>query len=194
MEDRDLPGGGDAYERPSANWQCNHADGSRCWLGPNHLGVCGATPDCIPQKKEDRWICNRSHHRGGPCTHGPTPQGKCSCVQAKCSPQRSLRGKRGVFTLCVVALTLGGLTLFLNTPARQTILMPGPLSSHHANVMSAIESEGCATCHPGANRSTEQTTTKQRPVGPTSDDPRGPARRSTTSDHFWTCPPDLATT
>ena len=59
--------------------------------------------ECAPIRNGDRWECNRSQLRGGPCDVGPTPEGGCGRV-LKCHPTRSLRTVRGRFVrACAIA-------------------------------------------------------------------------------------------
>ena len=150
----DLHSRGDSsYERPGMPWICGHsADGEPCPLGPSRLGVCGATSDCEPQLIEDRWVCNRPSHRGGPCATGPSPQGTCSRCFTKCAPVRSLRARRGWFTFCCTALTIGILAILLNVGWHAEVLAPGRLTASHEQILDGPEYQGrCKNCHAAAD-------------------------------------------
>lgn len=72
----------------------------------------------------------------------------------QCRPRRSLRGVRGRWLSGVAVFTVGALFMLLGSSERNALLAPGPLTSHHAQVLSrAAVAERCATCHPGANGS-----------------------------------------
>jgi len=70
---------GDTYERPNQPWLCGLADeGASCPTGPGRRGRCPGASACHPLLEGDRWVCNRSPARGGPCENGPSPDGSCS--------------------------------------------------------------------------------------------------------------------
>jgi hypothetical protein len=152
------------YERPNQNWICGHAaEGKACRVGPDHKGRCRATFECQPilELKEGetkgRYRCTRSAQFGGPCERGPLPGGSCCRPIPKCSPVRSLRAKRGVFTLSVVAFTLGVLLVAFGGPFRAKFISPGKLSAQHGTAtfaaLAATNSNstiGCSACHQSA--------------------------------------------
>jgi hypothetical protein len=109
---------------------------------------------CHPKRDGDRWICNRSGLRGGPCEVGPTPEGEC-CQQYSCSPVRSLRSQRGRFVWACSLATLGGLCLLLSGNWRNEAIAPGPLSVHHAQLVAegGDQANRCASCHAAGNQS-----------------------------------------
>ncbi len=138
------------YERPNQNWVCGWArEGKPCRIGPDTKGNCRATFECKPAlelregETKGRFKCTRPKEFGDPCEHGPMPDGTCSRAVPRCQPKRSLRGKRGVFTVCVVALTIAGLLIAFYSPARLPFISPGKISAQHAILT-------CADCHHAA--------------------------------------------
>ncbi len=138
------------YERPNQNWVCGWAkEGKPCRIGPDPKGGCRATFECKPslERREGettgRFRCTRPKEFGGPCEHGPAPDGTCGRAIPPCQPDRSLRSKRGVFTWSIVALTVAGLLVALYGPARMHFVSPGKISSQHS-------ATGCADCHRAA--------------------------------------------
>ncbi len=151
----------DSYARPNQEWICGKAaDGKPCRVGPSPGGHCRATFECQPalETKEGetkgRYKCTRPAEYGGPCDHGPHPDGTCSRAITKCVPKRSLRGKRKVFTIGVIAATAGILLVALCGPFRARVINPGKLSSQHSTeAFAKLAAEknqrdpGCAACH-----------------------------------------------
>ena len=149
------------YDRPNRSWICGlEEEGCPCSVGPTTTGRCPGAVECQPVRDGDRWLCNRSELRGGPCdgpdngAEGPTPDGQC-CLSRHCRPKRSLRAQRGRWITGAVILSLGVLLLTLGSLHRNELIVPGPLSSHHAQVIAhGTGSDRCATCHPGAKGDT----------------------------------------
>ena len=153
------------YERPNQNWICGHAaDGKPCRVGPDGKGHCRATYECQPAletkpgETKGRYKCTRPAEYGGPCAHGPMPDGTCGRPITKCVPVRSLRAKRKLLTLCVVALTAGILLVGLCGPFRSKFVNPGKLSSQHSTATFAklagahqTDNETCVACHGSAH-------------------------------------------
>ncbi len=148
---------GDTYERPNQPWVCGLADeGATCSAGPGKGGQCPGASACHPVREGDRWICNQSPERGGPCENGPTPEGEC-CRVFQCTPLRSLRASRGRFVFGCFLVTLGGLCLMLSANWRNEALAPGPLSSHHAQLLErGVMTDRCAVCHAAGQQSVGQ--------------------------------------
>lgn len=153
------------YERPNQNWICGHAaDGKPCRIGPDGKGHCRATYECQPAletkpgETKGRYKCTRPVEYGGPCSHGPLPDGTCGRPITKCVPVRSLRAKRKLLSLCVVALTAGILLVGLCGPFRSKFVNPGKLSSQHSTATFAklagahqSDAETCVACHGSAH-------------------------------------------
>ena len=139
---------------PKKNWQCGlNNTGHSCSVGPTSSGHCPGAAQCLPVRDGDRWLCNRAPHRGGPCENetpggGPSPEGEC-CLRHECRPQRSLRATRGAWITTSMILFLGIMLLIFGSKNRNEWIAPGPLSSHHANVISQ-GTERCMTCHANA--------------------------------------------
>ena len=103
--------------------------------------------------------CTRLKEFGGPCEHGPLPDGTCSRPIPRCQPVRSLRTKRGLFTGSIIALTVAGLLMAFYGPYRWTFLSPGDVSAHHVGAafatnlqMAGIAGDNsCAGCHTAAH-------------------------------------------
>ena len=114
------------YNRPNENWECGWAErGFRCQAGPSAGGSCPKRGECEPVRKEDGFHCTRQPQYGGKCHQGPLPDGSCSKKFPPCSPKRSIRAKRGLTTLSLVALSLG--LIFFNwaeqSPERSSFLL-----------------------------------------------------------------------
>ncbi|MEO0529124.1 MAG: hypothetical protein AAF266_00970 [Planctomycetota bacterium] len=141
------------YDRPNRRWQCGlEIVGNACSAGPTCSGKCPTLGECAPIRDGDRWVCNRSEPRGGPCPDGPTPEGVC-CLVKRCQPTRSLRSRRGQWLRGAAIFTAGATLMLLGARSRNELVVPGSLSSHHAQVLARTDvSQRCATCHPGADR------------------------------------------
>ncbi|QNN23751.1 hypothetical protein HED60_16225 [Planctomycetales bacterium ZRK34] len=137
-----------AYERPNQKWICGKASsGDACAIGPDCKGHCQAVAECQPRRDGDRYICTRAPRHGGKCEHGPMPDGSCCRPITPCRPVRSIRYKRGLFTFCVTALVLGLVIMALFGPWRTAVLSPGPLTLHHAQILTGQHAATCAACH-----------------------------------------------
>ncbi len=152
------------YERPNQNWICGHAaEGKPCRIGPDSKGHCRATYECQPALKvkpgetKGRYECTRPAEYGGPCSQGPLPGGTCCRPITKCVPVRSLRSKRKVLTICVLAFTAAVLLIGLCGPFRPGFVNPGRLSSQHSTAtfakMAGAHGGGdtCVACHGNAD-------------------------------------------
>lgn len=134
-----------AYERPNQKWVCGRAcSGPACLAGPDAAGQCGATAECRPLRKGDRWHCTRPGLQGGSCPAGPGPDGACGRPLARCVPARSLRSWRGLAVLGAVGASLACVFLWFASERGTDMLSPGPLSFGHASVQA-----NCAACHEG---------------------------------------------
>src|SRR5439155_13176605 len=139
-----------AYERPTQKWICAHAaEGQPCRIGPDGRGNCRATFECSPAlelkdgESKGRFRCMRPKEFGGPCEHGPRPDGTCSRAIPKCAPVRSVRAKRGIVTWAVVVATVAALLIGLAGPRRWQWINPGPLSAPHSTAAFAkLHAEG----------------------------------------------------
>jgi len=142
------------YQRPNQVWVCGLAcDGQACPAGPTARGHCPALAECAPVRNGDRWECNRSALRGGPCITCPTPDGKC-CLVNKCRPVRSLRAIRARFVTACTLIAAGALTILLSADWRDRAIAPGPLAGQHAQLLERDGSQpNCAACHAAADRS-----------------------------------------
>ncbi|HWA24953.1 MAG TPA: hypothetical protein VG734_04690 [Lacunisphaera sp.] len=131
------------YDRPQDEWTCGRAaEGCPCVFGPDHKGECRATSQCLPAKKGDRWVCTRPISLGGPCAHGPQPEGACGCPVPPCVPVRSLRGYRRQVTWLATCLAAGLVTLALWGWTGPDWISPGPVTASHA-----MSAQRCADCH-----------------------------------------------
>jgi hypothetical protein len=70
--------------------------------------------------------------------------------------QMSLRQRRRRFTVSVTAFTLGAICILLQSPIRNEFLAPGPLTSHHAQILAGAGTDRCAACHESGNKSWTQ--------------------------------------
>lgn len=147
----------EGYSRPQLPWQCGLSDeGPPCAAGPSGWGRCPAAAACHPKRDGDRWVCNRDPVRGGPCDGGPGPDGACGVVH-RCTPYRSLRARRGRFALGCLVAVLGGAAMAFSGDWRNELIVPGPLSMHHAHLAQGADANlRCAQCHPAANDSAGQ--------------------------------------
>lgn len=144
---------GQRYERPEKQWECGlEGSGCPCTTGPTEKGTCPAAPECRPTREGDQWLCNRSEQRGGVCEEGPTQEGAC-CYVKKCRPRRTLRALRGRWVRSGLAFTVGALLMLLGASSRNELLRPGPLTSHHAQLLGGADQNRCSACHPAAEQS-----------------------------------------
>lgn len=153
------------YERPNQNWICGHAaEGNPCRIGPDRKGHCRATYECQPAlevkpgESKGRYKCTRPAEYGGPCEHGPLPDGSCSRPITNCVPVRTLRAKRKLLAISVVAFTAAVLLIGLCGPFRSRFINPGQLSSQHSTATFAKlagahggSQDTCIACHGGAH-------------------------------------------
>jgi hypothetical protein len=142
------------YERPNQKWVCGWAcEGTPCDLGPDGKGRCPAKgeSECTPQADGDRWRCTRLQAFGGPCEHGPNPDGTCCHPTPKhpvCRPVLSLKAKRGRLAWGAFLLTAAGLVLLVMSPWGAQFVSPGKLSSPHASLSLADNrAQNCQACH-----------------------------------------------
>lgn len=140
------------YDRPNRQWLCGlEIAGTPCSPGPSCKGTCPSLGECAPIRRGDRWVCNRSDNRGGPCEDGPGPDGSC-CLTKRCKPTRSLRMLRGRWVQGAAVFTIGAALMLAGASRRNELVVPGPLTSHHAQVIARSDWDNrCSTCHPGAN-------------------------------------------
>jgi hypothetical protein len=61
--------------------------------------------------------------------------------------RHSVRRRRGLICLCVLAVTIGSLLILFQSPLRNELLAPGPLTSHHAQILAGMGGDRCAACH-----------------------------------------------
>lgn len=141
-----------AYERPNLPYRCGRAAiwGTPCWQGPDLAGRCGGSAQCVPSRKGDRWECRRPSHGGGPCEHGPLPDGSCCQVRPPCQPRLQLRRWRGRLAVVAMVTIIAVIGAFSST-APDSLTGPaamdaGPLSSPHAGF---IGPQRCEACHSG---------------------------------------------
>ena len=135
------------YERPNQEWVCGRlAEGKPCLVGPGGNGVCRAQAECRPLNKDGRWFCTRSDAAGGKCSQGPLPDGSCCNPIPKCSPQPSIRRKRGMLSRYAVAVVVGLLLVLAGGMTGEAVFSPGPLSAAHS------ELGGCASCHTASGK------------------------------------------
>jgi len=136
------------YDRPNQQWECGwKKQGFSCNGGPSKTGKCLAQGDCQPSKDEQGYHCTRLPQHGGTCSSGPLPSGECSCTFPPCSPHRSLRVKRKLFSAGFVALVIALLFIGLGgSKFSEESLSPGPLSSRHSAI-----TQRCSACHSQAH-------------------------------------------
>lgn len=136
------------YERPNYPYRCGRLRiwAKPCSRGPDSNGNCGGIQECRPFSNGSRWECRRSARAGGPCEHGPMPDGGCSQRHPPCRPILSLRGYRGRLSIIVLALTLALIAGFAFNDGSQAVstIIPGTLSDAHTGFTSE---KGCKACH-----------------------------------------------
>jgi hypothetical protein len=131
------------YDRPQDEWTCGRAaEGCACIYGPGPKGECRATGQCLPAKKNDRWVCTRAISLGAACEPGPRPDGTCGCPVPPCQPVRSLRSVRGRWVRVAMVAALGIAALAWWNATRMTWANPGPLTNQHA-----VSAHQCSACH-----------------------------------------------
>ncbi len=139
----------DSYLRPNSNWTCG-GSGNECDHCPGPVaGRCSARPRCQPIKMGELWVPTLDP-KLGTCLIGPLADGQCCQGPGACSPRMSLRGYRRAFTWCCVALTVAALFCGFSPRWRGEFLAPGPLTSHHAQVLAGQGIDRCAACHQSA--------------------------------------------
>ncbi len=146
-----------AYNRPEQRWICGgECKDCPCFLGPDSKGNCQAGTEfdgrksgqCLPRKSADRWLCTRQDTHGGePCETGPLPDGSCCMSVPVCRPKRSLRSKRGIFTIALSLATCVWLVAILAPKADPDTdpmsgLNAGQLSANHSHIANQ-----CYRCH-----------------------------------------------
>ncbi len=145
----------DPYLRPNNHWECGSASGD-CDPCPGPVGGrCPARPRCHPIKMGEKWVATLDP-KLGKCVLGPLPNGQCCQGPGTCSPRPSLRAYRTAFVWCCVALTIAGLSFGFSKPRRAGFLAPGPLSSHHAQVLKGEGFDRCTACHEAASQTISQ--------------------------------------
>lgn len=137
------------YERPTLGWTCGRkAEGYPCHIGPSTGGHCQAHLECQPAKDGGGYVCSRPPAFGGKCEQGPLPDGSCCQPPVTCHPQRSLFGRRRMFSMTVAGLALGLLLCAFGGSAaiRNAVTSPGALTLQHT---SSIQT--CESCHDRAD-------------------------------------------
>ncbi len=144
--------GGEGYDRPNDPYECGHKDlGEACRFGPTPSGRCEYHAECQPLRSGVTFKCNRPEKWGGPCEAGPSAEGACSRVK-HCSPTRSLRSKRRRLVSSIALSLLGAGLLLLGSRWSREAIVPGPLTTVHAQILHRTATqERCATCHPAGN-------------------------------------------
>jgi hypothetical protein len=94
------------YRRPNRRWLCGR-NGAACARGPGVAGGCRGVAACRPQKRQQRWHCQRPAHLGDHCQYGPLADGRCGLQHPPCLPRRSSDGLRQLLVTLVLALSLG---------------------------------------------------------------------------------------
>ena len=139
------------YNRPNAKWECGHlSSGCPCSIGPTAKGKCSGGASCYPAKNGDSWTCSRPEHQGGKCEKGPQPDGSC-CQVRSCTPNLSLRYRRRMIAFSCAWIVVGGLLMLWGSGNSNEALVPGPLSSSHAQLLMHKGNDRCASCHPAAH-------------------------------------------
>jgi hypothetical protein len=136
------------YLRPNDRWICGYAcRGEPCELGPSIRGVCQLPGECEPARVGSQWQCGRSSADGGPCAAGPSPMGQCGGARVPCIPAPSWRVTRGRWVRYCLATVICALAVLLSPSRRKDFLAPGPLTQHHAQLLSQNNERRCEACH-----------------------------------------------
>lgn len=77
--------------------------------------------------------------------------GRSSDEPQQVQVRHSVRRRRGLICLCVLAGTIGSLLILFQSPLRNELLAPGPLTSHHAQILAGMGGDRCAACHTAGN-------------------------------------------
>ena len=137
---------------PAVGLRPGGATATRARPGRRPRGRCPALAECTPVRDGDRWRCNRSTLRGGPCDDGPTPEGGCGRVH-RCQPVRSLRAMRGRFvTACTLLDRRRAVDRCSVRTGATTSLRPGRWPSSTRSCWSAAARRPiAAACHAAAD-------------------------------------------
>jgi hypothetical protein len=79
--------------------------------------------------------------------------GRSSGEPQQIQVRHSVRRRRGLICLCVLAVTIGSLLILFQSPLRNELLAPGPLTSHHAQILAGMGGDRCAACHTAGKES-----------------------------------------
>ena len=142
------------YHRPNFPWVCGNASlGDPCWTGPTPAGKCGCRGECYPVSSQGHWVCSRPAHRGGACEEGPTADGKCCLQRPPCVPRMSWPMFRKRISAALLCCLIGVGLIIVGSRRTQDVIVPGPLSSPHAERLTHFGNDRCASCHPQAHQS-----------------------------------------
>ena len=114
-------------------------------MSDRHIQKFGhkVSPYARPNQK---WQCGKTPQ----CCEGPDKHGQCSAADQPCLPIRSVRYKKYLATIWLLAVFFGALAVFLSSQYLLTIFSPGPLSISHAEVAE------CQDCHQAASKPLSQ--------------------------------------
>ena len=68
----------------------------------------------------------------------------------------SLRFSRRKFTFAITAFVMGAVLILMQSPARNDFIAPGPLASHHAQILKGQGAQRCSACHDAGDQSLSQ--------------------------------------
>ncbi len=132
---------------PTARWSCGLTRlGTPCEAGPDANGRCCrlATryPDCAHL------------HSPSPCENCKTPCARSHAAGLPvCVPIRNRWRARNVLAINTAILAGTMLLIALAMPSPETLFVPGPLSSKHAQILSnKVVSQRCGLCHPNSHQ------------------------------------------
>ncbi|MGI8980740.1 MAG: hypothetical protein ACR2FY_16050 [Pirellulaceae bacterium] len=103
-------------------------------------------------ERPSAWVCGRAC-KGRRCVRGPSPSGRCLEPDKSCVPRRSLRSRRRIFVFACTVLSLAALLVLLSNACWKEAFAPGPLTLHHAQILSSSStSNRCAACHEAGDK------------------------------------------
>ena len=116
--------------------------------------------DLLKQSSSDRgqFFDGQSYHRpNDKWVEVPiTSIGEDGETQTVTVRKRSIRSKRRIFTVSCTAFTIGMLMIVCSSPYSKEFLVPGTLSSNHAQILAGQGADRCAACHAAGGGSVAQ--------------------------------------
>ena len=108
--------------------------------GPNGEGNAGPCRNVVLDAQGIVGFA-RDQRRRWACRLGPSAKGRCCHDLPPCLPVRSLRSRRGRFTIWMTVASIGLILLLFGSRMHADLVDPGTLYTGHAEI------EACADCH-----------------------------------------------